>query len=250
MKRYRKVLIGLAFVALGTFAFFKLNYPSSTFRYKLTAEVMTPEGLKTGSSVIEVSYSSVHPLPNPGRWSSDSVTGEAVYVDLGGGKNLFVLLTNSESGRTERDRDYYGGGRTNDDAGALRTITLPLKIFNLEARLGEERIMARQVWEYLVLPGKIVEPNNLPTLTTFRDINDPESVEIVQPQNLAASFGQGYELRLASLQITDEPVSEGIESLLRWLPEKKTEWEKSISISIDDLLITRLNYNAFKQPIK
>ena len=51
-------------------------------------------------------------------------------------------------------------------------------------------------------------------------------------------------------QIRTIPVSEGIESLLQWLPEKKAEWEKSISISIDDPLITRLNYNAFKQPIK
>ena len=199
--------------------------------------------------MIEVSYSSVHPIPNPGRWRSDSVTGEAVYVDLGGGKNLFVLLTNGRSGRIERDRDYYGGGRSSGDGGSLRAITLPIKVYDLEPRPGQERVMARQVRNYLGDAARVVEPNNLPTLATFRDINDPDSVEVAQPQDLAAIFGQGYDLKRVILQITSEPVSEGIESLLRWLPEKKAEWEKSISISIDDPLIRRLNYDAFKQPI-
>ena len=81
----------LVLSALG-WGYFQINYPTCTFRYKLTAEVMTPDGLKTGSSVLEVSYhTGPHVLPDPNP-RFDTLLGEAVYVDLGQGKNLFVTL--------------------------------------------------------------------------------------------------------------------------------------------------------------
>ena len=96
MGRLQKFLIGLAIVVLGGFAFIKLAYPTCTFRYKLAAEVMTPEGPKTGSGVIEVSYThffSLSGVPN----LIQSAKGEAIFVDLGNNKNLFVTLTSWES---------------------------------------------------------------------------------------------------------------------------------------------------------
>ena len=62
-------------------------------RYRLTVEVETPEGLKTGSSVIQVEQS----LGRAGGAPASSqiyrkVHGEAVAVDLPDGLTLFALL--------------------------------------------------------------------------------------------------------------------------------------------------------------
>jgi hypothetical protein len=51
----------------------------------------------------------------------------------------------------------------------------------------------------------------------FRDINDPNTVERVDPNNLAASFGPGVRLTRATIEITDAPVTTGIEKELEWL---------------------------------
>jgi hypothetical protein len=142
MKRLRNILIGLVCVALGVFALIKINYPTCTFRYKLTAEVLTPEGIKTGSGVIEVSYThflSLSGVPN----LIHSVTGEAIFVDLGSNKNFFVTLTSRESGRNSNWQPSMP-----DFNGALDALNLPIKMLNLNwpgGRSGEEFAMAKQV---------------------------------------------------------------------------------------------------------
>jgi hypothetical protein len=51
-------------------------------------------------------------------------------------------------------------------------------------------------------------------LVTFRNIDDPQSVEVVQPNNFSKTFGPGYELVKGTLQITDESPAEKIEGIL------------------------------------
>lgn len=245
MGRLQKFLIGLAIVVLGGFAFVKVAYPTTTFRYKLTAEVMTPEGLKSGSSVIEVSYShrfSLSGVPNLIR----EVKGEAVFIDLGGGKNFFVTLTSSASGR-----------RANLDPssptfrGALGPVNLPITIWNLnwpQGMSGEELVMAKQIEALKGNAPTVVPFVFLPTLVTFRKIDDPDSVEVVQPDGLTDAFGPGYELVKVTLQLTDEPSVEQIEGILPWLKTKKIEWKEVSSLGKGDPLIKRLFYDAFKEP--
>ncbi|MDP1700417.1 MAG: hypothetical protein Q8L53_05565 [Aestuariivirga sp.] len=245
MSRFQKFLIGLAIVVLVGYAFIKLTYPTCTFRYKLTAEVMTPDGPKTGSGVIEVSYThffSLSGVPN----LIHSVTGEAIFVDLGNNKNFFVTLTSWESGRNTNLEPS-----TPSFSGALGPLNLPIKVFKLtwpSGRGGEESTMAKQV-EALEGSGPVVVPPVfLPTLVTFRNVNDPDSVEVVRPDNFAKTFGPGFELVKATLQLTDEPPTETIEGTLPWLKAKKIEWEKIRSRGKGDALIILLNYDAFKEP--
>ena len=61
----------------------------------------------------------------------------------------------------------------------------------------------------------------LPLLVRFRDINDPMTVERVDPGNLAASFGGGVSLTRASLETTRDPVTTGIDRRLPWLKPLK-----------------------------
>ncbi|MDR4487060.1 MAG: hypothetical protein R3B83_05990 [Nitrospirales bacterium] len=60
--------------------------------------------------------------------------------------------------------------------------------------------------------------SHYPLLVTFTDLTDPTTVKVVDPENLAATFGPGVSLKRLTLEITDEPVTEGkIESVLGWL---------------------------------
>jgi hypothetical protein len=54
-----------------------------------------------------------------------------------------------------------------------------------------------------------VPPILYPLLVTFTDIADPKTVTRVDSANLAATFGPGYALTSITLEITDEPVTEG-----------------------------------------
>lgn len=49
-----------------------------------------------------------------------------------------------------------------------------------------------------------------PMLVTFDDITDPASVRLVDPSNLAASFGPGVRLKSVTLEVTDEAVTAGV----------------------------------------
>ena len=246
MKILRNIFIGLACVILGVYACAKITYPTAMFRYKLTAEVMTPQGLKTGSSVIEVSYTHFYSLsgsPNLIR----SVTGEALFIDLGSGKNFIITLTSGESGRqTEKEPSAPSFN------GALNPLDLPIKVLNLNwpnGRDGAESILAKQVEALRGKEPATVPLGFLPTTVMFRNINDPDSVEVVQPESLSQSFGEGYALVKATLQITDEMPAERIEGILTWLPEKKPK-DGDVFWSAKDPLIDRLHYISFKQPIE
>src|SRR3954468_16433576 len=56
-------------------------------KYRLTLAVETPDGVKSGAGVL-----SVHPDRGYSRKGSRLTKGDAVFVDLGGGKNLMALL--------------------------------------------------------------------------------------------------------------------------------------------------------------
>jgi hypothetical protein len=72
-------------------------FPPS-YRFRLTVEVDTSQGVRSGSSVLEVT-SQLQNLPGKGIVPLTSLTGEAVALDLPGGKTLFALIGRLASGR-------------------------------------------------------------------------------------------------------------------------------------------------------
>lgn len=68
------------------------------------------------------------------------------------------------------------------------------------------------------LPPAELDNMEIPALVRFRDERDPNTVEFVDPANLAASFGPGVNLRSVTVQITKEPISPPqIKARLPWL---------------------------------
>ena len=60
--------------------------PMHTHRYRLTIKVETPDGIKSGSSVIEGRAAKIRSIDQSGLGAG--VRGEAVFVDLGRGKHV------------------------------------------------------------------------------------------------------------------------------------------------------------------
>src|SRR5580704_6738179 len=53
------------------------------------------------------------------------------------------------------------------------------------------------------------------------DPNDPTSMSLVDPSNLAGAFGSGVKLNLASVEATDDPLTNSIEGHLPWLKQNR-----------------------------
>ncbi len=178
------------------------------YRYRLTVEVDTPKGLRTGSSVIEVEQS-LGGAGTAGGLAGKQIyfrtRGEAVAVDLPDGKVLFALL------RSENDIDWAnrvmllissGGNNAPFDQAFKRIV-----------KLKGEKVVPR-MWRAV---GHLPRRSAYPMLVTFGDLSDPTSVALVEPDNLSASFGEGVSLKRITVQLTDDPVTTGIEQRLGWL---------------------------------
>jgi hypothetical protein len=170
----------------------------------MVVEIDTPQGLRTGSAVREIRYSKPSGPPSIGesrpQWR---IKGQAVAVDLPGGRTLFALLTNAR----------------NDPEYAAR---LP---YDHMGWLSDEGMSRGPVELWPKIPFKphhnreILGPAYLPMLITFRDIDDPKSVEAVEPEALESAFGPGVRLRRITAQRTNEAVTTGIEKRLPWLEQ-------------------------------
>lgn len=202
-------IIGIVIVALVGLWMWK--YPSGTWRYKMTLTVQTPEGMKTGSAVREVHVATGPELPQ--ATAVVRVKGEAIVVDMGRGGLLFGLLRSQTSvdGASYVFFDNFPipGSRGSGDSS---TTSEGVRYYN-QLKSGKAEIAAR----------------DLPMLVRFKDINDPKTVERVDPNNLAATFGEGVKLVSATIEITDEPTTTGIEKVLpSWKGTDFAKWRASL----------------------
>jgi len=129
------------------------------------------------------------------------LTGEATVVEVAPGKYLFAVTSISEENATIHTAEKIWAN------------FWPKSKADEVARLREFYSAVASTREVQNVPPKLY-----PLLVTFSDLNDPMSVKKVDPANLAETFGAGYNLKSITLEITDEPVTEGkVEKLLGWI---------------------------------
>lgn len=184
----------LAFLIAGC-GFFKPAVPD--YRYRLTVEVDTPQGVRTGSSVIRVASNVASKFASSPGKVTNQIKGEAVAVDLPGGRVLIALLS-----------------RPNSVAGA--------RYYAFDALLGRQwdgpqdyvsRLQSLVQQQHAGVLPRIAYPE----LLTFRDIQNPASAKAIDPEDLERDFGQGVRLRRITVQITGEEFTTVIERKLPWL---------------------------------
>jgi hypothetical protein len=193
----RRGIIGTGLIALNALLMPGCTqYPKHVYRFKLTVEVETPQGLRSGYSVYEVTAQKHAKFLPEARARSRDVRGEAVAVDLPGGKTLFALLkTMNQSG--------------DDNLAYLSMATLDPAYQNDWVESAQRIAMGVG----LTSPAEVL-PENYPMLVTFRDLTDPASLELVDPKNLTATFGPGVRLRRLTAEVIEVPMTTGIEKRL------------------------------------
>ena len=189
-------LAALAGAAAGGIGLAGCAGPSHGLRYRLRLDVETPEGLKTGASVISLSVRHITAIDVGGSYPRE-IRGEAIAVDLGPRGVLFALLSPDSQRKSSQSAENIAQAA-------------------LGFKGGNETLLP---WIDAAQAQKTkadLSPDILPMLVRFRDINDPKTVERVDPNNLAAAFGQGVRLARASIEITNDPVTTGIEKKIGW----------------------------------
>jgi hypothetical protein len=179
----------------------RINRPGH--KYRLTVEVETSAGVKSAGGVLAVTPDRGY--NNRGRTLT---SGDAVFVDLGGGRNLVALLAHLDK-TIDLDAINYVALRAYGEAGGQRVS------FSQMSRMTG------------IVP---VTAALIPVLVTFADPADPSSMRGVAPDNLEASLGPGYRLRRITAEVVPngfwpidfggplgEPVTRGIRAKLPWL---------------------------------
>jgi hypothetical protein len=200
---------------------------SERYRFKMTVEVETPEGLKTGYSVYQVGAGNNNfrllPDENARGWS---VKGEAVAVDLPGGQTLFALLkTGADHG------DLAGLSMETLDPLYKNDVVESAQRISAGHALHGAVVVPPTRWRELLRTSEDVP--NYPLLVRFKDAGDPTSVELVDPADLAKSFGPGVKLSRITVAVTDEDVTTGIEGRLpdsfwkNWSQFRKAEMSQN-----------------------
>jgi hypothetical protein len=185
VKRSLFILLG---IAAALFAAWDLwLFPSWMIRYRLTIEVAVADEIKSGSGVIETIWhkQSNDPLTEV-PWGLE-IRGEAISIDLNSHSRLFALLGPPEAPRRGLLRK--------------RRPSWPLlEAFAPNLTIGT---MTGDVLSSLVSRRDVVDlaPNLLPMLVRFRDIDDPKTVEEVDPSDLVSGIGSGVKIMRATVQI-------------------------------------------------
>lgn len=189
MRRLAKFLI----VLVGVYCAYKVVNPTYAYRFRLTVNVETPSGPKSGSSVMEVRTVTYPAWLTLGQSSGDtSLYGDAVFIDLGASLNgkpqhviaLLVLGSRGDRGDLAFLSELVfealwaqKPGSLNYRGSAIEMIKLPL---GTKAQLSD---------------------SSIPTLVTFADLNDPKTASVVDPNNFESTFGQGFRLQSAMIEI-------------------------------------------------
>jgi hypothetical protein len=184
----------------------RINRPGH--KYRLTVEVTTPDGIKTGSGILSV-------VPDRGysRGGRTTMRGEAVFVDLGQGsgkgKNLVALLAHQQGAKLDLDDINYVALRA---YGAARGNRVSFNELNRQTG---------------IVP---VQGELMPVLVSFGDPKDPETARLVAADHAEVVLGDGYAIRGLTAEavpngfwpidfggVLGEPVTRGIEARLPWL---------------------------------
>ena len=179
------------------------NRPAEV-RYRVTVEVNDRGTIRSGSSVWSFALAKSM-LPLASRYNA-RFRGDAVAVEIPGRGTLFALVDSAamypENLFGDRQRTEVKPPRFSDRVEDLHNIK---RMDGATATLN----CANPAWIGI----------RCPKLIRFRNINDPKTLEIVDPENIAELFGNGVNLRKIVIEITNDSVTTGIDKILPWISD-------------------------------
>jgi hypothetical protein len=185
------IALALLFVLIPIY----INYPWGTYRYRVTVEIVTPEGIKIGSAVREIRVHTEPGFFGVRKQGIDRLIGEAVVIDLGTRGVVLALLS---------EDDLYQAFPYNNGKGVLSPMGIR---YYKSLKLGMKA----------PLP-----PEKYPTFVTFKDLSDPKSLQLVYGQRfdveaqkhllvdeMETLFGAGVRIQGITIEITNDPLMWG-----------------------------------------
>jgi len=190
MMARRELLFGAAgtagALALGGCGLFDRR---GSYRVRMTIEALVPEGVRSGSSVFEVIASKVFKLLPDERSGDSELKGQAVAVELPAGP-LFALLKDDDAGQSLQ----YRVTKALSPGASFNSIDDYVATVRALSSGDHSAELPRTDW---------------PMMVRFRDLNDPASVERVNPDAVG--------VKRILLETTKDGVTTGIEKRLPWL---------------------------------
>lgn len=192
----QKALLIIAILSLSVIALWQIMYPSGTWRYKMTVEVVTPVGIKTGSAVREVKVQLGY---GPASEMGPRITlkGGAVVVDLGDGRALFALLIGGAS-----------SSRSTDHGKHLLWDSFPASV----PPLSKEGI---KIYSNLKKEKATLEFEHYPMILLYDPYAEHKLIEIYDFKNPQPSAGLA--IKRVTIEPTQEPVSN--QKIISWFPK-------------------------------
>lgn len=190
----KRLAIAVA-VVVAAVMLYQISYPAYAYRYRMTVKVEVDGQVRSGSSVVEMRVSK-QPVFLPGVNRLEySDRGEAVFVDLGAGRNIVALLASGS----------YAEGH----GAPVRMVPSHFKLDLFDDRQLASLPALRGSWE--------LADKDIPTLVTFSNPSDPGTLRLIRADQLEQTFGPGVHWRGIFIEMTTDAVTSGIESKLPWL---------------------------------
>lgn len=186
------------------------------WRQKMTIVVNTPHGMRSGSSVVQVSALYGH-VPMTSSEVEYDVTGEATVIEVAEGRYVFALLGHDEERVARTFRDVLPTSRRD---------WLPL----ISKVSGSRSVPFKE----------------LPTFVTFGNLQDPRSIKRLDPLNFTAVLGPGYSFRAATIEITSQPMTTGeVAKILPWMSWSSEQWIEFAAGGLEPMQLLLKNGNRY-----
>jgi hypothetical protein len=166
-----------------------LTAPHFQYRYRMTVAVDVGGEIHSGSSVIEARIYTQSGFPGVVPFRNEA-TGEAVFVDLGRGRNVIALLASEPKALNVDYPVHLVPGLANlgySDADLRKFAALK----GLKAR-----------WDLSI--------EQMPTFVTLGDIADPKSARVVPANDFESALGAGVRLKSVEIELTTDAITHQI----------------------------------------
>ncbi|MBR1211439.1 hypothetical protein [Bradyrhizobium sp. JYMT SZCCT0180] len=188
----KRLAIAVAVIAT-VVVLYKLKYPTYSYRYRLTVNLDVDGQLRAGSSVIEA-YVRKNPPLLLGNRLAFSIHANAVLVQIPDNKLVVALLA---SGPLGQDVDFL-----------TRLVPSHFKLELFKDQQLAQLPMVRGNWD--------LSPAEFPTMILFEQPRDPRSARHLKAGETIQMSGRLVRIRGVTVEITNDPVTVGIESKLGW----------------------------------
>jgi hypothetical protein len=184
---------------------YRWEFPTASYRYKLTIAVESDGQIHSGSSVIEAWYRFNPPWAAAiGKQIESAIQGQAVLINLGGrGALIAALHSGTASGHVGVSASELAGR-------AFLPALAPRNASGFPGTPENIRALSQ-------MHGAVdLVSSNLPLFIWFSNLADPNTARMVKSPEFASVIGDETRLVSARVEMTHDPIVIDLDKQLPW----------------------------------